>query len=352
MPTTYAIPNGRTVMDATLYTANGGTQAVANTDNGTTGFKPDLVWVKMRSGTVANILNDSNRGVSKPIYSNLTNAEGSQPGFSVTAFNSNGFTVVDDSAGNYGVNGASGQTFVGWQWQAGQGTNVSNTSGTITSSVSANTTAGFSIVTYTGNGTAGATVGHGLGAVPQLIFVKGRTNALNWTVYSASAGSTNYLELNTTAASQAQSSYNMFNSTAPTSSVFTLGNIGNTNGSGVTYVAYCWTPIAGYSQFGSYTGNGSTDGPFVYLGFRPKFLLIKSASVAATDWLLYDSARNTGNVENSYLQPNTSAAEGTYALPDFLSNGFKIRNTGANTNGETVIYMAFAENPTKFANAR
>jgi len=340
-------------MDATLYTGDGTTgRLIQNTDQGTTGFKPDLVWIKSRSNALNHNWYDSNRGAPNEISSSTTSGDTSGD---LTAFNTTGFTINQTTG--YEIN-HSGYTYVGWQWQANQGTNVSNTSGTITSSVSANTTAGFSIVTYTGNGSAGATVGHGLGAVPQLIFVKGRTNALNWTVYSAAAGSTNYLELNTTAATQAQSSYNMFNSTAPTSSVFTLGNIGNTNGSTVTYVAYCWTPIAGYSAFGSYTGNGSTNGPFVYLGFRPAYILIKRTDNVG-DWWIFDNKRAYSyNIVDYELYANTTAAEGQYNGAgqgmDLLSNGFKLRGqTGQpNTSGATFIYMAFAENPTKFANAR
>jgi hypothetical protein len=342
-------------MDATLYTGDGTTgRLIPNTDQGTTGFKPDLVWIKSRSNALNNNWYDSNRGAPNEISSNTTSGDTSGD---LTAFNTTGFTI--NQTASYEIN-HSGYTYVAWNWQANQGTNVSNTSGTITSSVSANTTAGFSIVTYTGNGSAGATVGHGLGAVPQLIFVKGRTNALNWTVYSASAGATNYLELNTNASSQAQSSYNMFNSTAPTSSVFTLGNIGNTNGSGVTYVAYCWTPIAGYSAFGSYVGTGSaTDGAFVYTGFRPRFLMIKGSSglTNATSWVVYDTARNPANVTDLYLIANTTQGEGTdlYSTVDILSNGFKNRSLGTygiNQSGATYIYMAFAENPFKYANAR
>lgn len=342
MPTTYAIPNGRTVMDATLYTGDGTTgRLIQNTDQGTTGFKPDLVWIKSRSNALNNNLYDSNRGAPNEISSNTTSGDTSGD---LTAFNTTGFTI-NQTAG-YEIN-HSGYTYVGWQWQSGQGTNVSNTSGTITSSVSANTTAGFSIVTYVGTGVANATIGHGLGATPALIIWKNRASAgTNWITYHTSLGVNQYIYLNLT--SNAATLSNVF---GVSSTTFTVGTT-SPDYNGTSMVAYCWTPIAGYSQFGSYTGNGSTDGPFVYLGFRPRFLLIKSASIAATDWLLYDSVRNTGNVENSYLQPNTSAAEGTYALPDFLSNGFKIRNTGANTSGETVIYAAFAENPFKYANAR
>jgi len=354
-------------MDATTYAGAGGTSTITNNDLGTVGFKPDLIWIKSRTDGGSHVLQDSVRGVGSAtkLSSNSTNAENNASADAtdpiygyVTAITTTGFSAYAGTTPSQ-VN-KSGQNYVAWQWQANQGTNVTNTSGTITSTVSANTTAGFSIVTYTGNGSAGATVGHGLGAAPQLIFVKGRTNALNWAVYSASAGSTSYLELNTNASSQAQSSYNMFNSTAPTSSVFTLGTLGNTNGSGVTYVAYCWTPIAGYSQFGSYVGSGSaTDGPFVYTGFRPRYLLIKGASSLSnlTGWDLFDTARNPYNVTDLVMLANSTQADGTdlYSLVDILSNGFKNRSLGTygiNQSGATYIYAAFAENPFKYANAR
>jgi hypothetical protein len=346
MPTTYAIPNGRTVMDATTYTSNGTTQTVSNADLGTVGFKPDLLWFKNRSIVQNNYLVDSNRGVANILVTNATTAENNAPTV-VTSFNSNGFSFGVDNTAN-------GNSMVGWQWQAGQGTNTSNTSGSITSTVSVNATAGFSIVTYTGNG-VNSTVGHGLGAVPQLVIVKNRSNSgFSWIVYSASIGATNYLLLNSTAASAADST--VWNNTNPTSSVFSIGTGGTLNNNGNTFVAYCWAPVAGFSQFGSYTGNGSADGPFIYTGFRPKFFLVKDSNDAVDSWYILDSSRNTYNVANSLLFPNTSDAESTNVnyLVDFLSNGFKIRGTGAglNTNAHTMIYAAFAENPFKYANAR
>ena len=346
---TSTIVKGNTVMDATTYTGNGSTQTITNS----AGFKPDFVWQKSRSNAISHILNDSVRGVSRTIYSNLTNAEANYPGYNVTAFNSNGFTVGDDSAGNYGSNG-NGQTYVGWQWQAGQGTTSTNTNGSITSTVSVNASAGFSIVTYTGTGSAG-TIGHGLGVAPQLIIVKPRSATVttdSWNVYHTSTGNTQFLVLNATDA--ATSASNRWNNTSPTSSVFSIGTVPSSNAVG--YVAYCWTPIAGYSAFGSYTGNGSTDGPFVYTGFRPKFIMIKGSSFVS-NWFIEDSARNGYNVNDGVaLRPNLSNAEDgttTYNL-DILSNGFKLRSSAgdSNTNGATFVYAAFAENPTKNALAR
>ena len=343
MPTTYAIPNGRTAMDATTYTATGTTQAVTN--SGT--FKPDLVWTKNRSGVSAHYLMDSVRGASLNLQSQSTGAEASLPNY-LTSFNSNGFTIGTD---NY----ANGTSVVGWQWQAGQGSNVSNTTGTITSTVSANATAGFSVVTYTGNGTNGATVGHGLGVAPSFIILKGRGAVTDWPCYHASIGSTAAILLNRT--DTISTSALWFNNTAPTSSVFSLGTISALNGSGATVVAYCWSEIAGFSKFGSYTGNGSTDGPFVYLGFRPKFVLFKNSSATA-DWVIVDSSRSTYNLNNLLLYPDLSSAEATASdnTLDFLSNGFKIRGTSSgallNGSGNTIIYAAFAENPFKYSNAR
>lgn len=355
MPTDYAIKDGRTVFDATTYTGNGSTQSITNAGN----FQPDLVWIKARKAAASHIINDSVRGVSKQLVPNGTGAETTYTGYQVTAFNSNGVTLVDDSNGGYGVNGGSGGTYSGtppnyiaWQWKA-NGTAVSNTSGTITSSVSANTTAGFSIVTYTGNGTAGATVGHGLGVAPKLIIGKKRSAAADWTVYHASLGNNLALFLNGTFATDAGAAY--WNTTTPTSSVFTLGNQTNLNASGATTVAYCWAEIAGFSKFGSYTGNGSTDGPFVYTGFRPKFIMTKRTD-STSSWNIVDTSRVAYNANNAGLYANLTGAEDTTGAVvwDVLSNGFKLRDSDAtnNASGGTYIYVAFAENPFKYANAR
>jgi len=341
---TYNLPDstikkGNTVMDATLWTGTGTNLNVVNASQ----FKPDFVWIKNRSTTNYHNLFDSVRGVQKALYSNATDAEATETQ-GLLAFNSNGFNMGT----NGGTNG-SGNALVGWQWQAGQGSTSSNTNGSITSTVSVNTTAGFSIATFTSTGAA-ATVGHGLGVAPKMIIVKARNNASGWAVYHASVGNTGALRLDTTAATS--TTIDWWRDTSPTSSVFSIGaNFPNA----YTSVAYCWAEIAGFSKFGSYTGNGSADGPFVYLGFRPKFVLLYNTA-GGDFWYILDSARDTYNATGLYLYPNSSNAEGdlrsTYPQ-DFLSNGFKVRNASfPNANGTNIIYAAFAENPFKNSNAR
>jgi hypothetical protein len=342
MPTP-TIPDGELFMNATLWTGNGGTQTINNGAPGQS-FQPDLFWGKSRSLAYSNNLTDSVRGAGFELLSNDTSAQQNNGG--VTSFNSNGVTL--SSWGGYNQSGA---TYVAWQWKAG-GAAVTNTAGSISAQVSANTTSGFSIVTYTGNGTSGATIGHGIGVAPKMIFVKQRNSAVDWRTYTVGAGNTGGLILNKNIAFVTDSSY--WNNTTPGSSVFTVGDNAYVNGSGGTYVAYCWSEIAGFSKFGSYTGNGSADGPFVYTGFRPRFVLIKRTD-AVNDWEINDSSRNPSNVANLALYPNLANAEtSTFALKDLLSNGFKIRTTdgNSNTNGGTYIYAAFAENPFKYANAR
>jgi hypothetical protein len=243
----------------------------------------------------------------------------------------------------------SGNNYVAWQWRASNATAVTNTAGSITSSVSANTTTGFSVVTYTGNGVGGATIGHGLGVVPKMVIVKRRSpSGTDWSVWHTGIGTTQYLILNGTIAAVTDST--VFNGTF-NSSVFSVGSWAGINGNTNTFVAYCWSEVAGYSKFGSYTGNGSSDGPFVYLGFRPRFILTKGSSTTGS-WWLYDTSRSTFNEMTDLLRPDTSNADVTQGFCDGLSNGFKIRNTGNNNSGQTYIYMAFAENPFAYANAR
>jgi hypothetical protein len=334
---TSTIVKGNTVMDATTYTGTGSSLSVVNT----AGFKPDLVWAKNRGLANYNVLTDSVRGVQKQIYSNTTDVEATGTD-GLTAFNSNGFTVGTNANWNNNT-----YAFVGWQWQAGQGSSSSNTSGSITSTVSVNASAGFSIATYTGNGSTGATVGHGLGVAPAIIIVKKRSSTGNWITYHTSTGVNQYLYLNSTSASA---------TATPTwgvsSTTFTLQqSFSDYNDNGVTYVAYCWSQIAGFSSFGSYTGNGSTDGPFIYTGFRPRFVLIKNAG-ATGDWTITDTSRDTYNAAITSLYPNLANSEGGGNI-DILSNGFKIHNTTyQNGNGNTMIYAAFAENPFKNALAR
>jgi hypothetical protein len=310
------------------------------------GFQPDLVWVKSRSAATDNKLTDSVRGVTKSLESNTTDAEATDTQ-GLTTFGSGGFTVGTNTDYNNLT-----ATYVGWQWQAGQSSGSSNTNGSITSTVSVSTTAGFSVVIYTGTG-ANATVGHSLGVAPAMMIVKSR-GVEDWFVYHSSLGGSppGYMKLNTTGANGGGSSA-IFPS-APSSTIINIGSGSGVGANGVQHVAYCWSEIAGYSAFGSYTGNGSADGPFIYTGFRPKFILWKNASSGAVNWLIEDSTRSTYNVMGAYLFPNLTDAEGTNVAFDFLSNGFKVRDTGAtyNGSGNTIIYAAFAENPTKFANAR
>ena len=343
------ITNGAAYMAATTYTGTGASLTVANTV-GSTSFKPDFVWIKSRSAATDNKLTDSLRGVTKAFISNLADGETTDTQ-GLTAFNSNGFTVGTNTIYNN-----SSATYVAWQWQAGQGSSASNTSGSITSTVSKNTTAGFSIVTYSGNSTSGATIGHGLGITPDLIIVK-RLNATlaqspNAIVYVTPLGNTKGLILDGTYSAQTASGF--WNNTSPTSSVFSVGNDANTNVTSFNYVAYCFSAVAGYSAFGSYTGNGSTDGPFVYTGFRPRFILFKRTDTTA-DWRIEDTSRSPTNATQIEIYPNLSNAEGS--APDgmdILSNGFKFRGSYAqwNASGGTFIFAAFAENPFRNALAR
>lgn len=341
---TPTIPNGATQFAATTYTGNGGTQSITNTVNGKS-FQPDLVWVKARSVAYNNYLEDSVRGVGKDLSSNLTDAEATYN--LLTAFNSNGFTVFTN--GTYLASNQNGTTYVGWQWKASNAAPVTNTSGSITSSVSANPTAGFSIVTYTGTG-ANATVGHGLGIAPKMVIIKGRTTTYDWRVWFTGFPTGYDIQLNQTAAySSAPTVY----TSAPTSTVINIGTGLAVNQSAATYVAYCFSEIAGYSKFGSYTGNASTDGPFVYTGMRPRWVLIKRSD-GISNWIIYDTSRNTYNIANSVLFPDSSSAEATGYAIDILSNGFKIRYVGGNPNisAATYIYAAFAENPFSYSLAR
>jgi len=345
MPTTYAIPDGRVAMAATTYSGNGGTQAITNTVNGVS-FQPDFVWVKSRSGAFSHWLNDSVRGAGYSLSSNLTDAETNFTAY-FTSFASNGFNLAGGS--NAFNNGST--TYVGWQWKAG-GTAVSNTAGSITSSVSANTTAGFSVVTWTGTN-ANATIGHGLGVAPAMYITKQRSATGNWFVYHQSIGATKGLFLDLT---NAATTNIYFNDTAPTSTVFSIGSsVGGLNASGVTQVTYCFAPVAGYSAFGSYVGNGSSDGSFIYTGMRPRFIMLKRSS-AAQSWQLHDTSRNPFNSADNYLEANTADAEAADVVPalDILSNGFKIRTSNVtwNGSGDTYIYACFAEVPFKFANSR
>jgi hypothetical protein len=334
-------------MNASTWTGDGVTPKAVVSN---LAFQPDFLWLKQRSANNYHFLQNSIAGATKYLASNATDAEssGSSGGW-IQSFDSTGYTTVTGASNSNNVNG-SGITYVGWSWKAG-GTAVSNTSGTITSQVSANTIAGFSVVTYTGLSSGVSTIGHGLGVAPSMYIVKSRSNADNWFVYHVSTGNTGKLNLNDTSAFGTVA---IWNNTSPTSTVFTFNN--STVGSAQNYVAYCFAAVAGYSAFGSYTGNGSTDGPFVYTNMRSRFVMIKRTDSAGYDWVIYDTSRNTYNAVTLNLDPNSSAAEtntGSSGM-DITSNGFKLRDGSLfwNASGGTYIYACFGENPLKFANAR
>ena len=328
-----------------LYTGTGSQLAVTGV-----GFQPDFVWFKNRGTTNSHGLQDVVRGFNTTGIqsSNGTDAypsfDGSTLGY-VSAVGSDGFTVEAGGCAN-----ASGNNYVSWNWLASN-TTASNTDGSITSTVSANTTSGFSIVSYTGTGSV-ATVGHGLGAIPDMITVKNlSTGSTNWrsifpnmVLGGASNGADYNLNLNTT---NPWNDGTEFNDTMPTSSVFTIGTAGDVNTNGDNYIAYCWKNIKGYSKIGSYTGNGNANGPFVYTGFKPAWVVIKRTD-STESWGIIDNKRQIYNPNNTRLFANLTVADDTSELGiDLLSNGFKIRNSwsGNNASGGTYIYMAFAEEP-------
>ena len=346
---TPVIAKPNTVFDIALWTGQGNT----NDRTITTSFNPDLVWIKSRSdGTYNHALFDSNRGfgTNNVLSSNTSGAQGATDEGYVKSTTSTSMTLGVSGGGNAYYNG-NNFTYVGWTWDAGTST-VTNTAGSITSQVRANASAGFSVVTYTATGST-LTVGHGLGAAPELIIIKGRTSTNSWAVYTKVVGTSGFLLLNSTAAVQ---NYNVWNNTSPTSTVFTVGApFDEGNASGVNHVAYCFAPVSGYSNAFSYAGNGSSDGPMVWLGFKPRLIIYKRTD-STSNWSMYDTARDTYNITDRVLAPNSSAAEAQYAsdIVDVLSNGFKIRSTGAaqNASGGTYIGFAFAESPFAYSRAR
>ena len=328
------IPKSSDYFNTKLYTGNGGTQSITSLD-----FQPDWTWIKNRDGTSWHNLYDSIRGATKDIYSNATDAEGTNVN-RLTSFDSNGFSVGNDTDVN-----ANSTQYVSWNWLGANGT-AANTDGSISSTVSASTTSGFSIVSYTGTG-ANATVGHGLGVAPKMIIVKNLTGTTNpWWVYTSTIGAGGQLRLNTTGAEGSDGGV-LWNSTAPTSSVFSVGTNGGSNGSGNPIIAYCFADVQGYSKFGSYTGNGNADGTFVYTGFKPAFVMIKNTTTAGTSWTMCDNKRAGYNASNYRLAPNLADVESTSNAWEMYSNGFKMTSTGSrvNTSGNNYIYMAFAEEP-------
>lgn len=325
-------------MDVSLYSGTGAAQSIFNS-----GFKPDLVWIKNRTGTAAShAIYDINRGVTKQLSSDSTGAETTQA-TGLTSFDTTGFTI-----GALGQINTSGNNYIAWQWRAG-GTPVTNNSGTITSQVSVSQISGFSVVTYTGNGSPNQTVGHGLGIIPSFVIIKDRGAVVSFSNYHKSLGTGSGIDFSTSAPFTAAGFYS-----GMSSSVIGLGYGGAAiNGSGKIFIAYAWAEIDGFSKFNSYVGNGSTDGTFVYTGFRPKFILIKAISTTG-NWAMFNSIVNTSNPVINELLANTSAIENTTGTDlDFLSNGFKLRSANAdiNTSAATYIYAAFGEFPLKYANA-
>jgi hypothetical protein len=341
------IADGSTAMDAVVYSSTGGPQTISGLK-----ISPDLVWIKNRSAAVSHRLYDIIRGVNKPLTPNDTSGEANETGLS--AFNSDGFSI---SGSRQEVVGNSGDSLVAWTWNAGD-TTVTNTDGSLTSQVRANPTAGFSIVNWTRSGGSNtATIGHGLNAAPQLIILKDRDSVSDWYVGSPFVDTSRgdfaaYLSLNRTDGFYNNS--DVFTQGGPaTNSTFGVGAVGNPNGNNL---AYCFTPVESYSAIGSYTGNGSADGPFIYTGMRPKWIMVKRTN-GLGPWLIVDTERNTYNVMDNHLLANDSAAENGSTIGnicDSLSNGFKIRGSDGwfNNSGGNYIYATFSEHPFKTARAR
>jgi len=321
------------------YSGTGSTQAITGL-----GFKPDLVWIKGRDDTTDHRLVNSSIGVGKALRSNTNGGDVSEAN-GVTAFGNDGFTVGSET----GYNGST-INFVTWAWKANGGTTSTNTSGTIASTVQANTNAGFSIVTYTGTGTAG-TIGHGLGKAPEWILVKNRDQADDWVIYHIFNGNTHYVKLNSGAGKLDNT---FWNDTTPSSSVFSVSTHHSNNASTEKYVAYCWAGIEGFSSFGGWTtASDNVKGPFIHCGFKPKFVMIKMMQTG-DGWGILDSVRNTYNPRNTILFANTTAANSTNEAydVDFLSTGFQVTTSNAqhnHTSYDPYIYMAFADVPAKYS---
>jgi hypothetical protein len=329
-----------------LYTGSGSSRNVVGV-----GFTPDLVWVKSRTNTEGHIIFDSVRGPEKRLLVMNTAEEAIVTTGGVMSFDSDGYSTAQYTGTNQ-----SGQNYVAWCWRAGAGTTSTNTNGSITSVVSANQDAGFSIVSYTGNNSSPVTIGHGLGKTPAFIIVKNRDVTSTWYCYHKSLGATKRISLESTA--DAFSGTGLWNSTEPSSTVFTTVSDTATNNNGSKHIAYCWAEIEGYSKFGSYTGNGSTDGPFVFTNGKPAWVMIKRTD-SSENWYINDSSRNSSNVTGSSLMPNLDNIEATIggafsSTWDMLSNGFKLRDAGAGTNasGGTYIYACWMESPFQTANAK
>ncbi len=319
-----------------LYTGNGGTLNITGV-----GFQPDFTWIKSRVAAHSHLLQDAVRGVLQTLNSNDNSADDTISN-GLTAFGTDGFTV-----GGNGSFNSNTDNYVSWNWKAGTtGSGTTGGSGTAKAySYSVNTTAGFSIVKYAGNGSAGHTIPHHLGVVPKMIIIKDLNDNEAWRVYHAGLGNfAKWLELNSTAGETTDSS--VFDN-VPTSSGFLVGSANPVNNATHDYIAYCFANVQGFSKFGSYVGNGNADGTFVYTGFKPAFVMVKASSTSSYDWVILDNKRDTFNVANESLYANLSNAEATSNDTDFLSNGFKLKSTAAGNNGSgtTYTYMCFAEEP-------
>ncbi len=318
------------------YTGNGSTQSITNSGN--SNLKPDFAWIKDLGSAFDHKLQDSNRGSTYTIESNTALATYNDTD-AVTSFNTDGFSL----GSNANVNDNTANV-IAWQWKANGGTTSSDGNGSITSTVQASTTAGFSIVTYTGTG-SNATVGHGLGVAPDVIFVKLTSGSGDWTSYHSVLGNTKYLRLNSSNAAGTQSTY--WQDTSPTATAFSIGTAGDVNTSSGSHVAYCFKSIKGYSKFGSYKGNGNSDGTFVYTGFAVSYLMMKRTD-SAGEWLIYDNKRNITNLRDTRLeaQDNFPNSTGSSKSFDFCANGFKCRGDDSDMNGSgnDYIYLAFADN--------
>ena len=328
----------------TLYEGNG--TAIGSGGKTITGleFKPDLAWIKNRDAADSNALYDSSRGATKQLESDTTTAETTESE-GITSFTSDGYTL-----GSLDQVNTNNESFVGWNWKSNGGTTASNTDGSITSTVQANTTAGFSIVQWTGDNASSATVGHGLSSVPEWILIKNMSDATDWWVYHKSLTADKNLKLNTTDA-QGTFATGKYDHSGITSSVMTLAqgssSANSINGASDNMIAYCWHGVDGFSKFGSYTANNDTDGPFVYTGFKPAFVMVKNI-VSTYSWFMFDNARDPSNPVSNFLAADQSTVYSSQAVLDFVSNGFKIRignASGANHSTNTHIYMAFAEHP-------
>jgi hypothetical protein len=338
LPDVAVVPSEQ--FNTVLYSGNESGQSID------VNFQPDWVWMKSRSEAHGHAVIDSVRGVNANwLYTNTADDEFSEEDNQIS-FDSDGFNLLT----GYNISNDSGQSYVAWNWKA-NGSGSSNTNGSINSTVSVNTDAGFSIVKYTGTG-SNATIGHGLGVIPEMLIVKSATSGMDWKVYHASEGAGKQGFLNLTNAFE--SAGTLWQNTTPTSSLFYVNNDASVNHNTNTMIAYCFHSVEGYSKVGSYVGNGNADGPFVYTGFRPAFVLTKVTN-AADDWSIADYARSPHNVAGESLRPNSNSAEDSAADIDILSNGFKVRQADShriNYNNDTFIYIAFAETPFKYSNAR